>query len=180
MAARCNRPQIENIAVGHPKVAEAAVVGVAHPKWGERPLLVVVRLPRRARRDAYTASRARPRPLSRARRSDDSGSRLSTRRRRTSAPPRRRTRCSLSSSPRWLRGGSQTTCASALVMRILSFLPTLTAHGVKHRPHVAMFVTGWVAPRTQMRRRLFTSRKFPTRRRGRSTRRCSGSSTRTP
>lgn len=35
--------QIENIAVGHPKVAEAAVVGVVHPKWGERPLLIVVR-----------------------------------------------------------------------------------------------------------------------------------------
>ena len=33
---------IENIAVGHPDVAEAAVIGIAHPKWGERPLLVVV------------------------------------------------------------------------------------------------------------------------------------------
>jgi fatty-acyl-CoA synthase len=33
---------IENIAVGHPDVAEAAVIGVAHPKWDERPLLVVV------------------------------------------------------------------------------------------------------------------------------------------
>jgi len=33
---------LENIAVGHPKVAEAAVIGVGHPKWGERPLLVVV------------------------------------------------------------------------------------------------------------------------------------------
>jgi fatty-acyl-CoA synthase len=33
---------IENLAVGHPKVAEAAVIGVAHPKWDERPLLVVV------------------------------------------------------------------------------------------------------------------------------------------
>lgn len=29
--------------MGHPKVAEAAVVGVVHPKWGERPLLVVAR-----------------------------------------------------------------------------------------------------------------------------------------
>ncbi|MFN4089554.1 MAG: long-chain-fatty-acid--CoA ligase [Alphaproteobacteria bacterium] len=36
---------LENIAVGHPAVAEAAVVGVAHPKWDERPLLVVVRKP---------------------------------------------------------------------------------------------------------------------------------------
>ena len=34
--------EIENIAVGHPAVAEAAVIGVRHPKWDERPLLVVV------------------------------------------------------------------------------------------------------------------------------------------
>jgi 3-(methylthio)propionyl---CoA ligase len=33
---------IENLAVAHPDVAEAAVIGVAHPKWDERPLLVVV------------------------------------------------------------------------------------------------------------------------------------------
>jgi fatty-acyl-CoA synthase len=33
---------LENLAVGHPKVAEAAVIGVAHPKWDERPLLVAV------------------------------------------------------------------------------------------------------------------------------------------
>ena len=33
---------IENLAVGHPKVAEAAVIGVRHPKWDERPLLIVV------------------------------------------------------------------------------------------------------------------------------------------
>jgi fatty-acyl-CoA synthase len=33
---------LENLAVGHPKVAEAAAIGVAHPKWDERPLLVVV------------------------------------------------------------------------------------------------------------------------------------------
>jgi len=36
---------LENLAVGHPDVAEAAVIGVAHPKWDERPLLVVVRKP---------------------------------------------------------------------------------------------------------------------------------------
>jgi fatty-acyl-CoA synthase len=33
---------LENTAVGHPKVAEAAVIGVYHPRWDERPLLVVV------------------------------------------------------------------------------------------------------------------------------------------
>ena len=33
---------IENLAVGHPDVAEAAVIGVAHPRWDERPLLIVV------------------------------------------------------------------------------------------------------------------------------------------
>ena len=33
---------LENLAVGHPKIAEAAVIGVRHPKWDERPLLVVV------------------------------------------------------------------------------------------------------------------------------------------
>lgn len=32
---------IENIAVGHPTAALAAVIGVAHPKWDERPLLLV-------------------------------------------------------------------------------------------------------------------------------------------
>ena len=34
--------EIENLAVGHPKVAEAAVIGIVHPKWDERPLLIVV------------------------------------------------------------------------------------------------------------------------------------------
>jgi len=34
---------IENIAVSHPAVAMAACIGIAHPKWDERPLLVVVR-----------------------------------------------------------------------------------------------------------------------------------------
>ena len=36
---------IENLAIGHPKVAEAAVIGVRHPKWDERPLLVLVPKP---------------------------------------------------------------------------------------------------------------------------------------
>jgi len=34
---------LENIAVGHPQVAEAAVISVAHPHWDERPLLIVVK-----------------------------------------------------------------------------------------------------------------------------------------
>jgi len=34
--------ELENAAVGHPDVQEAAVIGVAHPKWGERPLLIIV------------------------------------------------------------------------------------------------------------------------------------------
>jgi fatty-acyl-CoA synthase len=33
--------EIENIAAGHPKAALAAVIGVFHPKWDERPLLLV-------------------------------------------------------------------------------------------------------------------------------------------
>lgn len=33
---------LENIAVSHPDVAEAAVIAVPHPKWDERPLLLVV------------------------------------------------------------------------------------------------------------------------------------------
>ena len=33
---------LENQAMGHPDVLQAAVIGVAHPKWDERPLLIVV------------------------------------------------------------------------------------------------------------------------------------------
>ncbi|MGE8164596.1 3-(methylthio)propionyl-CoA ligase [Paraburkholderia sp. NPDC080076] len=36
---------IENVAVAHPAVAEAACIACAHPKWTERPLLVVVKRP---------------------------------------------------------------------------------------------------------------------------------------
>jgi fatty-acyl-CoA synthase len=34
--------QLENLAVAHPSVAEAAVIGARHPKWDERPLLLIV------------------------------------------------------------------------------------------------------------------------------------------
>ena len=37
--------EIENTAIGCEGVAEAAVIGVAHPKWTERPLLIIVRKP---------------------------------------------------------------------------------------------------------------------------------------
>jgi fatty-acyl-CoA synthase len=36
---------IENIAVSHPSVAMAACIGVAHPKWDERPIVAVVKKP---------------------------------------------------------------------------------------------------------------------------------------
>ena len=34
--------ELENAAIAHDKVAEAAAIGVAHPKWDERPVIVVV------------------------------------------------------------------------------------------------------------------------------------------
>lgn len=37
--------ELENAAMGHPGVAEAAAIGVPHPKWDERPVLVVVAKP---------------------------------------------------------------------------------------------------------------------------------------
>jgi fatty-acyl-CoA synthase len=33
--------ELENLAVAHPKVLEAAVIGIHHPKWDERPLLII-------------------------------------------------------------------------------------------------------------------------------------------
>ena len=39
--------ELENLAVGHPDVAEAAVIGIADPKWDERPLLVIITKPDR-------------------------------------------------------------------------------------------------------------------------------------
>mmetsp|Transcript_38502 Transcript_38502/g.46498 ORF Transcript_38502/g.46498 Transcript_38502/m.46498 type:complete len:560 (-) Transcript_38502:176-1855(-) len=35
--------EVENAAVSHPQVAEACVIGLEHPKWGERPLLLIVK-----------------------------------------------------------------------------------------------------------------------------------------
>lgn len=35
--------ELENIAVAHPDLADAAVIGAAHPKWDERPILVAVK-----------------------------------------------------------------------------------------------------------------------------------------
>ncbi len=37
--------EIENIAVAHPAIQMAACIGVAHPKWDERPVVVVVKKP---------------------------------------------------------------------------------------------------------------------------------------
>ena len=37
--------ELENAAVSHPAVAEAAAIGIYHPKWDERPILVVVKKP---------------------------------------------------------------------------------------------------------------------------------------
>jgi fatty-acyl-CoA synthase len=39
--------ELENAIMGHPAVAEAAVIAITHPKWDERPLAVVVRRPGR-------------------------------------------------------------------------------------------------------------------------------------
>ena len=36
---------LENIAMAHPAVLQAACIGVAHPKWDERPLLLVIKRP---------------------------------------------------------------------------------------------------------------------------------------
>ena len=52
---------LENAAMGHPDVKQAAVIGVFHPKWEERPLMVVVprdgRSPGKEAINAYLAAR---------------------------------------------------------------------------------------------------------------------------
>ena len=51
---------LENAAMAHPAVAEAAVIGVAHPKWDERPLLIVQKKPdARARQEGAARSSSR-------------------------------------------------------------------------------------------------------------------------
>ena len=35
--------EIENLAVGHPDIIEAAVIAIPHPKWDERPLIIAVK-----------------------------------------------------------------------------------------------------------------------------------------
>ncbi len=37
--------ELENIAVGCPGIAEAGAIGIAHPKWDERPVLIAVKKP---------------------------------------------------------------------------------------------------------------------------------------
>ena len=39
--------ELENSAISHPDILEAAAIGAAHPKWGERPLLLIVPKPGR-------------------------------------------------------------------------------------------------------------------------------------
>ncbi len=47
---------VENAAMGHPDIAEAAVIGLPHPKWDERPLLIVVPKPgRQPSKESITA-----------------------------------------------------------------------------------------------------------------------------
>ncbi len=50
---------LENIAVSHPDVAEAAVVAARHPKWDERPLLLLVRTPGTQHRSGFGAGNLR-------------------------------------------------------------------------------------------------------------------------
>ena len=50
---------LENELMGHPTIAEAAVIGVAHQKWGERPLACVVLRPDEARHQGRAPRLAR-------------------------------------------------------------------------------------------------------------------------
>lgn len=46
--------ELENIAASHPKVAMAAAIGIAHPKWDERPLLIVKKAEEVSKEEIYT------------------------------------------------------------------------------------------------------------------------------
>jgi fatty-acyl-CoA synthase len=52
--------EMENAAVSHPDVAEAAAVGVPHPKWDERPVLCIVSKPGRTPPVEEILERLRP------------------------------------------------------------------------------------------------------------------------
>ena len=43
--------EIENIVMGHPNVSEAAVIGIKHKKWNERPLLLIVKVGKLEKKD---------------------------------------------------------------------------------------------------------------------------------
>ncbi len=51
--------ELENELMAHPKVAEAAVIGVPHPKWSERPLACVVVKPGEENEHAWASRRDR-------------------------------------------------------------------------------------------------------------------------
>ena len=46
--------EVENIAVSHSKILEAAVIGVLHKKWDERPLLLIVSNEKISKEEIYT------------------------------------------------------------------------------------------------------------------------------
>jgi hypothetical protein len=60
---------VENIAMAHPAVAMAACIGMKHPKWDERPIVVVVKKPGAevTAKNCWRSMRARP-PSGRSRR----------------------------------------------------------------------------------------------------------------
>ena len=91
---------LENAAMGCPGVAEAAVIGVAHPKWDERPLLIVVRRPEAnvTKDDVLKFLRRQDRQVV------DAGRRAVHRRRSRTAPPAR------SSRPRCASTSRTTSC----------------------------------------------------------------------
>ena len=45
--------EIENIVMGHPNVSEAAVIGIKHKKWNERPLLLIVKVGKLEKKDVF-------------------------------------------------------------------------------------------------------------------------------